>query len=131
MDEAFFETMREAMPDPAQMTPDFSMDDYILLEAPAYNSLRYLPEYTVEAYYSSRSGVRNYLRNSEDHTEYMDLTDEELAYWEEMEGKVETPFVYYDTAGMQKFEQTFYLSDLLMPLAVGVCLCGLFPREHR
>lgn len=132
MDESFFQALRETMSYPQMSAPDFYIDSYIFRGVPPiYITLWRHLDLTPDAYYHNNGGVMAYLASHAGIPGYGELTDEELGYWAEMEEKVEMPYTFYDTAGMLRFGETIYYAELLLPLALGVCLCGLFPRDRR
>lgn len=59
------------------------------------------------------------------------LTDGERAYWRDMEGRVEKPFVYRYSAGYDTILNGMYALSSMIPLLAAVWLCSLFSQEKR
>ena len=92
MDEAFFQTAQETIP----LDKDyFDKESYFFLIDPSYRD--FYTEFgewlngTAEHYYTARQNGRE--------LSWQRLTEEDAAYWRELEARVEKPFVYQPVLG--------------------------------
>ena len=134
MDEAFFQKVREAAAGDGRyiIQERYDLDCYFYLVDSSYYEPFYMVAdrhdmgvdpalVTAEQFYQSRREI----------IERQWETEAETAYWEAMEARVEKPFTFRYTKGYQKIlSDVFGLSNVI-PLAVAVCLCGVFSEERR
>ena len=128
MDEAFFQTVRESLP--LDQT-HFDRECYFFLIDASYSDFNtnfgdWLDN-TAEYYYTARrNGVELSWQN-------LGLTEDETAYWQDMEARVEKPFVYQPVLGPRMLMSMLGSGGLevFLPLLVGLCLCELYAQEHR
>lgn len=128
IDETFFQTARTTIP---MKGTQFDRDCYFYLIDSGYcdfytNFSEWLHD-TAENYYISRQdGVERRWQS-------LELTDEELAYWRDMEAQVEKPFVYQPVLGPRMLMNMIGSSGLgtFLPLLVGLCVCDLYAQERR
>lgn len=134
MDEAFFQKVREAAAGDGRyiIQERYDLDCYFYLVDSSYYEPFYMVadrhdmgvdpvSVTAEQFYQSRREI----------IERQWETEAETAYWEAMEARVEKPFTFCYTKGYQKIlSDVFGLSNVI-PLAVAVCLCGVFSEERR
>ena len=128
MDEAFFQTARETIP---QEGTYFDKESYFYRTDPSY--CQFYAEFnewlddTAEHFYTARrNGVELHWQN-------LGLTEEETAYWRDMEEQVEKPFVYQPVLGPRLLMNMLGSSGLevFLPLLVGLCVCELYAQERR
>lgn len=126
MDEAFFRTARETIPLDRER---FEKDGYFFLFDPSYCDF-YIEfsewlDGTAEHYYAARQNDRE--------QSWQRLTEEDAAYWREMEARVEKPFVYRPVLGPRMLMNMLGSAglELFLPLLVGLCLCDLYAQERR
>jgi len=62
---------------------------------------------------------------------YCALSDADIAYWQRMEDQVEKPFVYQPVQGPSRLVEVLSLLSVVVPVLVGVGVCGLFSQERR
>lgn len=126
MDEAFFQTARETIPlDKAH----FDKEGYFYLIDPSYRD--FYTEFgewlngTAEHYYTARQNGRE--------LSWQRLTEEDAAYWRDMEARVEKPFVYQPILGPRMLMNMLGSAglEMFLPLLVGLCLCDLYAQERR
>lgn len=134
MDEAFFQKVREAAAGDGRyiIRERYDLDCYFYLVDSSYyepfsmvtgrHDMELDPaSVTAEQFYQSRREI----------IERQWETEVEAAYWEAMEARVEKPFTFRYTKGYQEIlSDVFGLSNVI-PLAVAVCLCGVFSDERR
>ena len=139
MDEAFFQKMRNSLPPHPSIEDDlegYTNYDYInwfYLADPTYLGFyRYMnpgldmETITAEKYYTY------YWETVEQEWKKLKLSNDEIAYWEDMADRIEQPFTYWDVAGTVKFvSEVQSIIVRLLPLLVGICLCNIFPQERR
>lgn len=128
MDEEFFRKGRESVPPYGER---FQKDCWFMLVDPSYAEFSYnwseWLEGTAEDFYDSRkAGIKMNL-------EKYCSTPEEAAYWENLEVKVEKPFVYQPVTSVEELTARLGSGGLtiLTPILAGVCLCELFASERR
>lgn len=126
MDEAFFRTAQETIPLDREY---FEKQSYFFLIDPSYCD--FYTEFgewldgTAEHYYTARqNGVEQ---------SWQRLTEEDAAYWRELEARVEKPFVYRPVLGPRMLMNMLGSAglELFLPLLVGLCLCDLYAQERR
>lgn len=128
VDESFFQTAHETIPLHGERQ---ELESYFLLFDPSYYDFYYyFGDYlsgTANEYYAARQeGIDRNLQRA-------GLSDEEMAYWEDMAEQVETPFIYQSIAGPQALLNILGSGGItiILPLLLGVLLCELFSQEHR
>lgn len=126
MDEAFFQTAQETIP----LDKDyFDKESYFFLIDPSYRD--FYTEFgewlngTAEHYYTARQNSRE--------LSWQRLTEEDAAYWRELEARVEKPFVYQPVLGPRMLMNMLGSAglEMFLPLLVGLCLCDLYAQERR
>ena len=60
----------------------------------------------------------------------MKLNKEEMNYWLSQEEKIEKPFVYGYAHGWEKILQEFKGLNMMLVLAIVICLSNMFSEEH-
>ncbi len=133
MDETFFSAMRKALSEAGEIG-DHLDDSYFYAVNPDY----YYPYYTVitlgldpkaataEDFYNARRTLVERKWTAQE------LTEEEIAYWSAQEMQVQQPFTFRSLRdGLDACLTTVYGTSTLIPLAVAVCLCGVFSEERR
>ena len=126
MDEEFFRTMRESLPE--QLSADQrNYEYYFYLEDSTYigywlkmNGSGSLETITAEEFYAT----------TQDDSVYK-LSADEITYWDAMKAQVEIPYTFRDTAGAGAIIDA--VRDIIakfLPLLIAVCLCGVFPQEY-
>lgn len=129
MDETFFNSMRKALPETESY---YNLDAFFLLVDPSYYQFFYdtfgtdLRTMTAEDFYAMRLDTIKSRWNND-----LELTDDEIIYWETMEDRVEKPFVYRDTTSPGSLLYTTSSMYQFLPLILAVFLCGVFPQERR
>lgn len=133
MDEEFFSAMREVLSEAGEIG-DHMGDGYFYL----LNADYYYPYYmtiglgldpktaTAEDFYTARRAAveRRWAEEG--------LTGEAIAYWEAQEEQIYQPFTFQSTyGGVKKILAVIYGISTAVPLAVAVCLCGVFSEERR
>ena len=128
MDEAFFQTAQETIPLEGTY---FDKESYFYLIDPSYWQFyaefsEWLDDTADHFYTARRNGV-------ELHWQSLELTEEETAYWRNMEERVEKPFVYQPVLGPRMLMNMLGSSGLevFLPLLVGLCICELYAQERR
>lgn len=128
MDETFFQTARETIPREGTY---FDKESYFYLIDPCY--AQFYAEFsewlggTAEHFYTDRrNGIELSWQNR-------GLTDEETAYWQDMEEQVAKPFIYQPVLGPRMLMNMLGSSGLevFLPLLVGLCVCELYAQERR
>jgi len=134
MDETFFQKVREVSAGNGQYDIPglWDMDCYFyLIDSSYYEPFSMVQsgiglnpaEITAEQFYQVRQRLIE--------TQWAELSDSEVAYWQTMEAQVEKPFVYRYSDGYQKIlSDVFGLSNVI-PLMAAVCLCSVFSEERR
>lgn len=129
MDEAFFQAMRENV-------PDLSGDELQLWfyhEDPTYSHAYHMVTgmgedlgITAAQFYEARWELM------ETRWENYGLSEEEKDYWRAMEAQIEEPYIYeypWNGAGLNGFFTTMYTLIVPLALAAAVCLCPIFSEE--
>lgn len=139
MDEVFFQKMRDSLPQRPSMEDDlegYTNFDYInwfyLVDPTYFGFYRYMNPgldmgtITADKYYTYYwASVAQYWKE-------LNLSNNEIAFWEDMADQIEQPFTYWDVAGTVKFvSEVQSIIVRLLPLLVGICLCNIFPQERR
>lgn len=133
MDETFFSSMRKALSEAGEIGDHFN-DLYFY----AVNSDYYYPYYmalaldvdpksaTAEDFYNAR-------RTALERTwAAQKLTGDEIAYWSAQEMQVQQPFTFRSIKdGLSACLTVTYGISSIIPIAVAVCLCGVFSEERR
>ena len=126
MDEAFFQTARETIPLDGEY---FEKAGYFFLVNPSYRDFytefgEWLDD-TAEHYYTARQNGRE--------LSWQQLTEEDAAYWREMEARVEKPFVYQPVLGPRMLMNMLGSAglEMFLPLLAGLCLCDLYAQERH
>lgn len=70
------------------------------------------------------------LSRQQDNWTDQQLTEKEKAYWMKKEDKIEKPFVYCYMDGWEKILQEFQTLNVMLILAVIICLSNTFSDEH-
>lgn len=86
-----------------------------------YNAIHMLDE---ESLYQARM---DYIMSE---WEGQKLTADEMAYWQEKEQNIQKPFVYGYADAWDDFIAELYTMNILLLLAISVCLSGVFSEEH-
>ena len=102
------------------------LDDYPMMknlwtQCLQKNDLTGVDEQTL---YESRLAV------NEDQMDVYQMSDEEKAYWNELDTKVQKPFVYQREDGYASLFSTIYILNFLMLLLVGISVTGVFADER-
>ena len=126
MDEAFFRAARETIPLGREY---FEKQSYFFLIDPSYCDFytefgEWLSD-TAEHYYTARQIGRE--------LSWQRLTEEDAAYWQELEAQVEKPFVYRPILGPRMLMNMLGSAglEMFLPLLAGLCLCDLYAQERR
>ena len=123
MDEDFFRDMRESIPSAETY---YELESYFLLIDPRYRDYCYFrgawPQ-TADEFYDLVQEI--------DELSLEKLSGREQAYWAARATRIERPYVYRDITGVRRIVELMGNSGVpaLLPLLVGVCLCGLFSQE--
>lgn len=133
MDETFFSAMRKTLSQAGEIG-----DHYNDLYFYAVNADYYYPYYmaleldldpktaTAEDFYNARRALVERMWAAQE------LTGEEIAYWSAQEMQVQQPFTFRSTRdGLNACLTVIYGMSTLIPIAVAVCLCGVFSEERR
>lgn len=59
------------------------------------------------------------------------LTEKEMSYWKKMEKKIEKPYAFHYTEGIERIWITFVTLGVMLLLLVAICLSTIFSEEHR
>ena len=126
MDEAFFQTARDTIPLDKTW---FDKESYFYLIDPSYCDFyvefsEWLND-TAEHYYTHHQNGKE--------LSWQRLSEEDAAYWRDMEARVEKPYVYQPVLGPRMPMNMLCSSGLgmFLPLLVGLCVCGLYAQERR
>ena len=126
MDEAFFRTARDTIPLDKTW---FDKESYFYLIDPSYCDFyvefsEWLND-TAEHYYTHHQNGKE--------LSWQRLSEEDAAYWRDMEARVEKPYVYQPVLGPRMLMNMLCSSGLgmFLPLLVGLCVCGLYAQERR
>lgn len=134
MDEAFFQKARETVPDVGgpQLNTEAQRAYFYLIDSSycgAFNQFSGLMDETAEGFYGVR---QRWIEDSWNYgKEYMGQTDEDVAYWERMEARVEKPFLFQPVQGPSRLMEVLGLLTAVVPLLAGLCLCELFSQDRR
>ena len=133
MDETFFSAMRKTLSEAGEIG-DHLDDSYFYTVNPDY----YYPYYmaielgldpktaTAEDFYNARRAL------VEGSWAAQELTEEEIAWWSAREMQVRQPFTFRSLQdGLNACLTTTYGTSTILPVAVAVCLCGVFSEERR
>lgn len=133
MDETFFSAMRKTLSE-AGGIGDHRDDLYFYAVNPDY----YYPYYmaialdldpkaaTAEDFYNTRRALVESVWAAQE------LTGEEIAYWSAQETQVQQPFTFRSTQdGLNACLTVTYGISSIIPVAIAVCLCGVFSEERR
>lgn len=134
MDEVFFQKAHETVPDVdgPQLHTEAQRAYFYLIDSSycgAFYQFSGLMDETAEGFYGFRQRL---IEESWSYgKKYMGQTDEDIAYWERMEERVEKPFLFQPVQGPSRLMEVLGLITAAVPLLVGVCLCDLFSRDRR
>ena len=133
MDETFFSAMRRTLSQAGEIGDHFD-DSFFYAVNPDY----YYPYYmaitlgldpkaaTAEDFYSARRAL------VEREWAAQELTGAEIAYWSAQERQVQQPFTFRSIEdGLSACLTVAYGISTTIPLAIAVCLCGVFSEERR
>lgn len=133
MDETFFSTMRKTLSEAGEIGDHFD-DVYFYVINPDY----YYPYYmaveldldpkvaTAEDFYNARRALIEQKRAAQK------LTGKEIAYWSTQEMQIQQPFTFRNTRdGLNDCLTVIYGISTIIPVAIAVCLCGVFSEERR
>ena len=133
MDETFFSAMRKALSQAGEIGAHCN-DLYFY----AVNADYYYPYYmTVELDLDPKAATAEDFYNArralvESTWAAQELTGEEIAYWSAQEMQVQQPFTFQSTRdGLNACLTVIYGMSSIIPIAVAVCLCGVFSEERR
>ncbi len=134
MDEAFFRKAYETVPDVGapQLHTEAQRAYFYLIDSSycgAFYQFSGLMDKTAEDFYGFRQRLIEESWNYG--KEYMGQTDEDVAYWERMEERVEKPFLFQPTRGLSRLMEVLGLLTAAVPLLAGLCLCDLFSQDRR
>lgn len=59
------------------------------------------------------------------------LTEEEIAYWTELEEQVQHPYIYEPTDAPSRLLDVLGVMGMFLPILVALCVCDLFSQEQR
>lgn len=59
------------------------------------------------------------------------LTEEEIAYWTELEEQIQQPFIYEPTDAPNRLFDVLGTMGIFIPVLVALCVCDLFSQEQR
>lgn len=59
------------------------------------------------------------------------LTEEEIAYWERMERRIEQPFIYEPADAPNRLFDVLGTMGIFIPVLAALCVCDLFSQERR
>lgn len=134
MDEPFFERVRAASDGNGlyQIRDGDDLYSYFYLVDSSYQGPYALiaidaglepKEATAEGFYEARERQLA--------LQWADLPEEDAAYWQAMEARVEKPFVYRAVNGLRALLRDVFGLSCILPLAAAVCVCGVFSAERR
>ena len=146
MDDSLLIEMREAYQKIDRTTAAYKWTDIYKNEVRKYDDIEnrfkmwglkssILEESVSEEFAGKTIGERLYLaREFTQQQLYKDvlLTEEEIAYWEEKDEAVETPFVYQYAAGYESMMnmQGIYMICMLIAFFIAVTMVTVFAEEH-
>ena len=59
------------------------------------------------------------------------LTEEEIAYWTELEEQIQQPYIYEPTDAPNRLFDVLGTMGIFIPVLVALCVCDLFSQERR
>lgn len=59
------------------------------------------------------------------------LTEEEIAYWTELEEQIQQPYIYEPTDAPNRLFDVLGTMGIFIPVLVALCVCDLFSQEQR
>lgn len=59
------------------------------------------------------------------------LTEEEIAYWMELEEQIQQPYIYEPTDAPNRLFDVLGTMGIFIPVLVALCVCDLFSQEQR
>ena len=59
------------------------------------------------------------------------LTEEEIAYWMELEEQIQQPYIYEPTDAPSRLLDVLGVMGMFLPILVALCVCDLFSQEQR
>lgn len=86
-----------------------------------------MTELTADSFYGQRAAILSIM------FDYFKLTDEERAWWDTQESKIEKPFLYQSYQGSHYFWDNMLATPMFLFLVISVSLSGVFAGEvsHR
>ncbi len=132
MDDAFFQTMKERVPD----IEDYDeREQYFYYKDSTYRHAYSMTDFnngdprdnTAESFYAGRRALL------EQRWENYGLSETEKDYWRAMDEQVSKPFIYeYPWRGTEPngLSSTLYTMIVPLSLAVAVCLCQIFSKDR-
>ena len=140
MDESFFRELRSSLREldlrESGAASRSDLEAYFLLVDPAYYGIyRYanldgaLEYVTEQSYYAKAHTMRQLDLTT---SWYGKLTQEEIDHWTRLGDQVQTPYTFSYYAGWRQIDQVLSQTvSWILPLLVGICLCGVFSGERR